>query len=194
MVTEVLCYFPDIHKCRWSTCRDSAEEAGIGGLLWGYYMLWNYQSSSRVCQGPAQWSWCCSITTTDCLQTIPRGNEAGYSPCRSRPCKDSKYHISLAFCIWTWAAVWPKLKSWKKLVHGKWYTFGKCSRAWYYKLTKENWDLFAVWNWVQLYFDDSVRNIAGGKAAGLHTVLVNIDHSLHLHFPHTLVFRLHSWR
>ncbi len=113
MVTEVLCYFPDIHKCRWSTCRDSAEEAGIGGLLWGYYMLWNYQSSSRVCQGPAQWFWCCSITTTDCLQTIPRGNEAGYSPCRSRPCKDSKYHISLAFCIWTWAAVWPKLKSWK---------------------------------------------------------------------------------
>jgi pyrimidine 5'-nucleotidase len=43
-----------------------------------------------------------------------------------------------------------------------------------------------------LYFDDSVRNIAGGKAAGLHTVLVNIDQSLHLHFPHTLVFRLHS--
>ncbi len=45
---------------------------------------------------------------------------------------------------------------------------------------------------MQLYFDDSVRNIAGGKAAGLHTVLVNIDHSLHLHIPHTLVFRLHS--
>ena len=30
----------------------------------------------------------------------------------------------------------------------------------------------------QIFFDDSVRNIASGKAAGLHTVVVSSTHSI----------------
>jgi hypothetical protein len=51
-----------------------------------------------------------------------------------------------------------------------------CSRD-FVQIPSITQDFFGAWNLhcMQLYFDDSVRNIDDGKAAGLHTVLVSIN-------------------
>lgn len=60
----------------------------------------------------------------------------------------------------------------KTVIDESWYfSFGICS------VTSKNkqlfMDIYVIFFW-QIFFDDSTRNIASGKAAGLHTVIVSI--------------------